>query len=198
LPEALARSRSDFVLSRPLRGGRKAGVARTFLSRLRSIPSRVLVGAGLSAIFAGVAVNALMLQSHRHPAPFFAPPPAASAPAAAGAEGAAPMSAAILPPPRPVPAPRAQTQDAATGPHAPATIDDLLNGDSTNDGSKLNAAAQGALVKLGYLPKTESGSAAAIQRAAREFERAHGLPQTAEITPRLVRQLTAAANAGGR
>lgn len=196
MPEALARARGDFVPSRPARGASKAGGARRFFARLRSIPAKVLVGAGLSALFAGIAVNALVLQNHRHPAPFFAPAPAAGASAAAGQEPALPASAAILPPPRPLPAPRAD--DAATSPRAPTTIDDLLNEVSASNSSKPLASAQSALVKLGYLPKTESGSQAAVQRAAREFERAHGLPQTAEITPRLVKQLTAAANGGGR
>lgn len=195
MPEALARSRGDFVLSRPSRGVRKAGVARRLLARARSIPARVLVGAALTAVFVGVAVNALMLQSHRHPAPFFAPAPVASAPAAAGSVTALPASAAILPPPRPISSPR--NADAAPGPHAPTTIDDLLNEESAAEASKLAASAEVALVRLGFLPRSESGSTAAVERAAREFERAHGLPQTADITPRLVKQLTAAANSGG-
>ena len=197
MPEALARSRSDFVLSRPQRRSRKTGGAKSFFSRLRSIPGRVLVGAGLSAVFAGIAVNALMLQSHRHPAPFFASGASgASAPTASGSDAPLPASAAILPPPRPVPAPHAD--DSAATPRVPTTIDDLLNANSSSEESKLAASAQNALVKLGYLPKTESASPAALQRAAREFERAHGLPQTADITPRLVKQLNASANGGGR
>jgi hypothetical protein len=135
-----------------------------------------------------------MLQSHRHPAPFFAPAPVASALAAAGSGTAPPASGTILPPPRPIPAPR--KEDAATGPRAPATIDDLLDEESAAEASRRAASAEGALVKLGLLARSEAGSAAAVQRAAREFERAHGLPQTADITPRLVRLLTIAANGG--
>jgi len=191
LPEALARSRGDFVLSRPSRAGRKSGAARPLLSRLGSVPAGVFVGAALTAIFAGVAFNALMLQGRRHPAPFFAPAPAASE-----APAPPPASATALPPPRPAEAPRAE--ESAPSARPPTTIADLLDGDQSTESSKLNAAAQAALVKLGYLPKSEAASAAAVQRAAREFERAHGLPQTAEITPRLVKQLAAAANGGGR
>jgi peptidoglycan hydrolase-like protein with peptidoglycan-binding domain len=52
--------------------------------------------------------------------------------------------------------------------------------------------AQNALVKLGYAVKPDGADGAATRQAIREFERAHGLPQT-EITPRLVKQLNAAA-----
>ena len=39
---------------------------------------------------------------------------------------------------------------------------------------------------------------AETEQALRDFEYAHGLPPATEITERLVKQLTAAARAGGR
>ena len=53
------------------------------------------------------------------------------------------------------------------------------------------------LVKLGYPVKPDGNEDAGTQQALREFERAHGLPLSTEITRRLVKQLTQAARAGG-
>ena len=77
-------------------------------------------------------------------------------------------------------------------------ITDLLRGETHVDGAHLILAAQTALAKLGYPVKPDGNDGAATQQALREFERAHGLPSSTEITPRLLKQLTAAASAGGR
>jgi peptidoglycan hydrolase-like protein with peptidoglycan-binding domain len=53
------------------------------------------------------------------------------------------------------------------------------------------------LAKLGYPVKPDGKEGAVTEQALREFERAHALPSDAEITERLVKQLTAAARAGG-
>jgi peptidoglycan hydrolase-like protein with peptidoglycan-binding domain len=58
--------------------------------------------------------------------------------------------------------------------------------------------AQTALAKLGYPVKPDGKEGAATEQALREFEKAHSLPSGAEITERLVKQLAAAARAGGR
>ena len=59
-------------------------------------------------------------------------------------------------------------------------------------------AAQTALAKLGYPVKPDGNDGAATQQALRDFERVHSLPLSTEITPRLVKQLSVAARAGGR
>ena len=56
-------------------------------------------------------------------------------------------------------------------------------------------AAQTALAKLGYAVKADGTHGAATDQALREFEKAHGLPISTEVTPHLVKQLSAAARA---
>jgi hypothetical protein len=197
--EALARIRNDSVLSRPAGGSKSTrGAARTFVRRLGALPARLYVAGAVLVLLAGIGVNALVLQSERHPAPLFAPSP--------------PRFAAPLPNPTPLPppsppelsremsapatAPAAQARPepiAATPARAPDQIGNLLRGGAPGDDSHLILAAQNALVKLGYAVKADGNDGAATHQALREFERAHGLPLTTEITPRLVKQLAAAA-----
>jgi peptidoglycan hydrolase-like protein with peptidoglycan-binding domain len=86
--------------------------------------------------------------------------------------------------PEPAAAPAARASDP---------IGNLLRGEATGDDSHLILAAQNALAKLGYLVKADGNDGAATHQALREFEKAHGLPPSTEITPRLVKQLAAAA-----
>ena len=81
--------------------------------------------------------------------------------------------------------------------HAPDQIAALLRGKPVDDESRLVRAAQTALVKLGYPVKPIGAEDGATRRALREFERAHGLTPTTKISPELVKQLSAAARAGG-
>ncbi len=205
--EALARIRNDAILSRP---ARKAARSRNILlraaDRVRSLPPRLLVGAVLSALLAGIGVNALVLQRERHPAPLFhpapqkvaAPAPAAPAPAAP-APPPPPAAAAASPreaPPAvdaPSPPPARPSPTDAAAPRANDGIGAFLRGDAPADDSHLIFAAQTALAKLGYPVKADGAQGSATDQALREFERAHGLPITTEITPRLVKQLNSAA-----
>lgn len=176
--------------------------------RFRSLPPRLLIGAVLSALLAGIGVNALVLQRERHPAPLFASPPqkiAASAPPAASTPSPPPAPAAVSPrepasavaAPSPPPA-RTVASDSAVR-RTPDAIGDLLRTEApTVDASRLVTAAQTALAKLGYPVKADGARGAATDQALREFERAHGLPVTTEITPRLVKQLNSAARAAAR
>jgi len=201
--EALARIRNDSVLSRPGgRSARGAGVLQRAAERARALPLRVYVGAILSALLVGIGVNALVLQRERHPAPLFAPAPQ---------KIAAPAPVAPLPPPPPAPvaareAPAAVAPPAPANPRPPANdaaaprstdaIGDLLRGGGEApgaDNSRLVKDAQLALAKLGYPVKADGAQGAGTDQALREFERAHGLPASTEITPRLVKQLNAAA-----
>ena len=62
--------------------------------------------------------------------------------------------------------------------------------------SRLISAAQSVLAKLGYPVKVDGAEGGATRRALRDFERAHGLQQTTEITSELINQLTAAVRVG--
>lgn len=169
------------------------------MRRLMSLPKRAYVLAAVAALLAGIGVNALLLQRGRHPAPLFAKP---AAPASAPSVSAAP------PPPPAAPEP---PHDTSALPAAPAAepparlapadsgavrdndpIGALLRGENQPDDGRLVLAAQNALVKLGYPVKADGAEGAATKQAIRDFERAHGLPQS-DITPRLVKQLNAAA-----
>ena len=81
--------------------------------------------------------------------------------------------------------------------HAPDQIAALLRGNPVDDKSRLVRAAQIALAKLGYPVKPGGAVGGATEWALREFERAHGLTPTTEISPELVKQLSAAVRPGG-
>jgi hypothetical protein len=168
---------------------------------------RLYLGAGLAIGLVGIGVNALLFQHERRPAPLFGsllapfsspsrPPAEPPAPKPASAERDAPaaQSPAALPPARPAAAAAAESSPSA--PSDPIT--DLLRGEPRVDGAHLILSAQTALAKLGYPVKPDGNDGLATQQALRDFERAHGLPLSSDITPRLVKQLTVAARAGGR
>ena len=201
--EALARIRNNSVLSRP---GKKPARGRSMVflvaERARSLTPRFYIGAILSALLAGIGVNALILQRERHPAPLFHPPAqtiSAPAPVASPSPPSPPAAApretqaAAAPSPPPPPA-RSAPGDAA--PRAPDAIGELLRGGETPaDNGRLIISAQAALAKLGYAVKADGTQGAATDQALREFEKAHGLPISTEVTPRLVKQLNSAARA---
>jgi hypothetical protein len=201
---ALSRIRTG---STPLRGPvQPDGTLRQRLAgRFKADHLRLYLGAGLAFALVGIGVNALLFQHERRPAPLFgsllapfsspgpplaAPPPAK--PASAERDMPASPSPVALPPTRP-----AEAADVSPSPPSDP-ITDLLRGDVHPDGPHLVLAAQTALAKLGYPLKPDGNDGLATQQALRDFERTHGLPLSAEITPRLVKQLTVAARAGGR
>ncbi len=53
-------------------------------------------------------------------------------------------------------------------------------------------AAQRALIKLGYVLKADGVAGAATRQAIERYERDHKLPVRGELTPALMRQLSAA------
>jgi hypothetical protein len=222
LPEALARTRHDSVLSAPARPtprkGRPHWAAAT-LRRLLAFPARGYVGAAFAAVLTGIVINALTLQHARHPAPFFAAhPPAAEtpAPAAAPTPPVSPFvaptppappppvpaartdepAAAALPPPRPAALPPSRPTDLgaapAASPHGVDAIGALLRERSAKEEQKELLEAQNALVKLGYVLKADGAPSAATAAALRDFERAHALPLATDMSPRLLKRLLAA------
>jgi hypothetical protein len=195
LPEASARLRSDPTLAGRSRSeaGRKsfAAVVVSLWRRLGATPARGYAAAALTAALVGIVVNALALQHARHPAPFFARTPVVAAaptptPAAALAPTAAETPTAPTPPTRPA---QLGGDDA---------IADMLRADQEQEAQKRLAAAQTALVKLGYVLKADGEPSAATSTALRDFERAHGLPPSNDVTPRLLKTLSAAVNVAGR
>ncbi len=196
--------RNDSVLRRSARPAKPSVLAVVF-RRLRAFPLPGYAGAALTAVLTGIVVNALTLQHQRHPAPFFAPhpvtsvaapassapspPPAAAASAATQGKAEETASAPVLPPERP-------TSLGASEPPPPRRSDaigDILREDSGREGQKSVLAAQNALIKLGYQLRPDGVANSATHAALREFERAHGLPVSGEVTPRLLRHLVVAA-----
>jgi hypothetical protein len=201
---ALARIKNNLgQLRGPVQRSAHEALTPGIAGRVKLAHLRYYLGAALFAALVGIGVNALLLQRERHPAPLFgyaAPklPSAAPAPAPpppqkpVSTEDNAPpaQSSAALPPARPA-------ESAGSSSPASDPIAELLAGEPHGDASRLTLAAQTALAKLGYPVKPDGKEGSATGQALREFERAHGLPPATEITERLVKQLTAAARAGG-
>jgi Putative peptidoglycan binding domain len=201
---ALARLKNNLgQLRGPVQHSAHEALTRRIAGRVKLAHLRYYLGAALFAALVGIGVNALLLQRERHPAPLFgyaAPKLPSAAPAAAppppqkpvSTEDNAPpaQSSAALPPGRP-----AESAGSSSPPSDP--IAELLAGEPHGDASRLTLSAQTALAKLGYSVKPDGKEGSATEQALREFEHAHGLPPATEITERLVKQLTAAARAGG-
>jgi hypothetical protein len=170
------------------------------MASLVSRPARTIAGAALTAIMTGIIVNALLMQKERRSTPFFAP----ARPASVVVETPAPPPRATTtivesappvaqPPVRP--AHLGATGDGAPVPPARSgdSIRDLLRGDAAKDSAHLTLVAQNALIKLGFVLKADGVAGASTVQAIEQFERAHGMAPTGEITARLVKQLSAAA-----
>jgi hypothetical protein len=171
------------------------------LKRLVATPARGYAAAALTAALVGIVVNALALQHARHPAPFFAHAPAAAAvpaptppqaPAQVSAPAAAETPAAPTPPTRPA------QFGAAAASGGDDAIAGVLRADQQQEAQKRLAAVQAALLRLGYVVKADGEPSAATSTALRDFERAHGLPPSNDVTPRLLKALAAAASVAGR
>jgi hypothetical protein len=211
VPEALARSDHDFVLSQTVRPRRAAQSRRqpsrfAVLAPLLRNPGRTIVGAASAALAVGIVLNALAMQEGRHPAPFFR---TADAPLTAVMPATTGQAPAMLPPVRPATlaaAPAAPSAEAARQSRpvpapvpAPASRDaigDILRGGGqapAADANRTVVAGQRALNKLNYGPLKADGLMGAGTRAAIErFERDRKLPVTGEIAGRTARELAAA------
>jgi hypothetical protein len=192
---------------RPAAGGKSAVVAAA-LRRLSATPARGYAAAALTAALVGIVVNALALQHARHPAPFFAHAPAVAAaaapnptqvPAQVSAQGSAQAAAeTTAAPAAPTPPARPVQLGATAASGGDDAIADMLRADEEREAQKRLAAAQAALIKLGYVVKTDGEPSAATSMALREFERAHGLSPSNDVTPRLLKALSTAAAVAGR
>jgi hypothetical protein len=170
--------------------------------RATELPTRVYVGASLSALLVGIGVNALILQRQRHPAPLFSTSPPDGSPTSST------TGPQLAPLPKdlthrslaPASASGTIRANATTdvGPRASDQIGELLRGETPGEDRRLVLAAQNALIKLGYAVAADGSDGAGTHQALRDFERMHGWPLLDEISPRLVKQLTAAARSAGR
>jgi hypothetical protein len=212
LSEALARVRNE-VLSRRVDLKRASGtLMRRLSASLFSLSPRAYLGAALCALVVGIAVNALILQRGRHPAPLFGtataptptetitlnsqrtPPPE---PAPRAAAEAVPQAAPEAPAaPASAPIPPAAPRHVAPGSKHDA-IGDLLHQERSDEDARMLQSARSALGKLGYPVKADAGESS-VRDAIRDFEKAKGLPLTNEITPKLVKRLNEAAKSAAR
>ncbi|PSC04557.1 hypothetical protein SLNSH_13760 [Alsobacter soli] len=212
MPEVLARTDHDFVLSQERRPRKASARSRrkparaAWLTALFRNPGTTIVGAASAAIAVGVVVNALALQSAPHPAPFFG---------RAGGE-VVKLSGfpAVLPPTRPTdlgpattasvtPAEPTKAAARAASPAQPIpqpiprgdVIGDMLRGGApaAAEISKPVLNAQKALNKLGYGPvKIDGVFGSGTRQALERFERDHKLPATGELGARTARELASA------
>jgi hypothetical protein len=225
LREALARSDNDFLVAEPRR---KKPAPRNhafsallaigrFVRGLATYPNRI-AGALLVGLAVAIAVNALELQTSRHPAPFFSqtvtqavnPAPETVAPVVPVAPSAAPMPSDVAPAQTSAPGktdPLGQfirqketPRPTATVPEParrPDPISQILR--ETSDApapqpSRTVLAAQRALVKLGYVLQPDGIAGEATRKAILQYEADHRLPQRGELSAKLIRTLSRAAN----
>jgi hypothetical protein len=171
-------------------------------------PGRILAAVVFTGMLCGIVVNALFFQTARHPAPIFHGPVIArpAHPATPPMPLAAP-SAIPMPPQRPLEkagAPQAQNASpVAPTPAAPRAaepardqIGALLSGGAAQnagaDASPRIAAAQKALVKLGYVVKSDGVMGGGTRKAIELFEQSRKMPVTGELSPRVTRELSIA------
>jgi hypothetical protein len=211
-----ARPRQRSKRARPEAKRRRAGLSSPKTRRLFSIAAGALCVAALG----GIAFNALSLQKTRHPAPLFAhaaPAFVTKEPALAEPAAAPPLTAS----PRPQQAAPSRAEDipaaksvveekAAAAPAHPApakgsdaaprdAISELLLGKAHEPetaqapagASRTVLAVQKALVKLGFVLKADGVMGATTHQAIERYEREHHRVSNGELTPALMRRLSA-------
>lgn len=161
-----------------------------------------------AAAAAAIVANAAFLQKGQHPAPMFAARPAASAPApkairVVGQEVTGPALPVAMPKPKPaeieapkpeaIALPRARAEAAAARPQQSAAAErsDPI-GELIAPSTKRVLAVQRALAEFGFGQIRPNGTVGPETRSAIEqFERSRKMPVTGQISPRLVRELSA-------
>jgi hypothetical protein len=217
LREALARSDHDFVLSAPRRPQkaepRQAGAVSKLMSAIARHPKRTFMSVVFTGVFCGIAANALFFQTAHHPAPIFAGPVIARpmvqpvpvptpvprqaevAPAPSNAIAklidapvtaplAAPQLASVAPAPSP-----AQTRTNAAPKDQIGALIGVLSDEAVDPARVM--AVQKALVKLGYVVKSDGVMGSGTRQALQMFEQSRKLTVTGELTPRTLRELGA-------
>jgi Putative peptidoglycan binding domain len=178
----------------------------------------ILATAFFVATATAILLNALVWQSTRHPAPLFAraaPAAAANKPAIAEPIAALPPLPQPAGPPvqahdRPVekpplelapglyprparansPPPRDEILQLLKLPPSPPARPKAADEEPPAHGKTVRAA-QRALVKLGFVLNPDGLAGAATRAAIKSYERDHGLAVHGEVTPALIRRLSA-------
>jgi hypothetical protein len=230
LREALARSDNDFLVAEPRRkkpAPRKSAFSTLFavgrfFRGVATYPNRI-AGALLVAFAIAITVNALELQTARHPAPLFGramlPPASIPAPQPATAN----MTRAPVPPARmAAPAPVAAAtrafgdplgqfirHDDATSQRQTTTPEPVARPDSISQIIKETApaaaaaaqqpsrtvlAVQRALVKLGFVLRADGIDGEATRKVITQYEADHHLPAHGELSPKVIRDLSVESN----
>jgi hypothetical protein len=172
---------------------------QALLAPLLQRPGRSLAVMVFMAVTAAILVNALMMQTRRHPSPMFKPvarervaPPVARS---ADVKPPAQRDAVVLPPARPLERVVQGDTRPAQGQRADSIADMIRNagGEQRVEPSRQVMAAQRALAKLNYGVKPDGIMGAGTRSAIERFERDRNLPITGELSPRVAKSLSAAA-----
>jgi hypothetical protein len=181
------------------------------LAPLAQHPVESVACAVFAALMTGLVLNALALQSARHPSPLLGMPITLS-PSAAPAEtpkpvprpvaiSAAPAATQSAPPvaipSRPVAVPR-DAEPAST--KAADPIGDMLRASPAHPSAGASASpsaidatrillVQKALMKLGYVVRPDGVMGATTRQAIEKFERERGWQPHGELTPKVVREI---------
>jgi hypothetical protein len=203
-------------LRQKLRTASRRGSRRT--GRWGSRYLSILATGFFVATATAILLNALVWQRTRHPAPLFsraapaAPAAPAKKPTIAGLIAVPPPQpeGAVTPlqehdkpvekPPLEMPAGSHPRQSRVNSPPPRDEILQLLKAPPARPTtesaapaahSKLVLATQRALVKLGFVLNPDGVAGAATRYAIERYERDHGLPVHGEVTPALMRQMSA-------
>jgi hypothetical protein len=172
-------------------------------------PAESIACAVSAALLTGILLNALAFQNARHPSPLFgtaiAIAPQADAPKpvprplaiSAAPTPIAPSTQPVAIPTRPIGTPR----DAEPAPAKTDAIGDMLRaapagsaappGNTSAIDSTRVLLAQKALMKLGYVMQPDGIIGATTRQAIEKFERERGWPARGELTPRVLREISA-------
>jgi hypothetical protein len=214
LREALAAADHDFVLVEPASRSKRTranalGAKRRGASRPTWRYRGIVASALCAATIAGILVNALVLQKTRHPAPLFAraaPPSGVKEPSIAeptplpaprpSSNAAAADPTNDKPPAQKSPAEKLQAEPAQLDPIAqllrtPPTAREEKPAASAALSKSAIAAAQRALMKLGFVLEGDGVAGKTTRQAIERYERDRGLPVKGELTPKLLRRLGA-------
>jgi hypothetical protein len=206
LREALAGTGHDFLLRDNKRAGEKRNAKRRgdksgffrlpgFRSRPKARTLIIIAFAALAII--GVPLNALYFQDGRHPAPLFgasAPPPAPlTTERATPLPPPRPTAPAVSPSEPPARTDAAKTENANLAERLRDPIGLLLasRAPKGEQSDKKTLFAQRALLKLGYVVRPDGKFGAATRKTLEKFEHDSGLPVKGELTPKILRRLSA-------
>jgi hypothetical protein len=190
--------------------GKRAPRRRILPAFLLAHPGRTAACAVVAAVLTGIVLNAVYFQKGRHPAPLFAQAPTV-APRSVVADIPVPaprpsdrvfQSAVPLPPasvpvaapaavPGPPPSPRITPVRTEPAEQKRDLIGALIKTEAMPDYSDRVAAAQKALMKVGYVLRPDGHMGTGTRKALEQFQRERSLTVTGELDARTLRELQA-------